>query len=175
MLGGLDDVPTNNWWTNDMLCCGNSLSSRDFVGGYFLQWAVVWALSCVAKSLGKSKACCGEHPSTVMPQGRTCCRCGEQVLQEFSRDLATEFPQKYWSETFYSVLCIHCEAHLKSLVHQVQGQCAPAVGETLQEGFHYVMEGPNLVFTEAYHMMRGNCCRSGCKHCVYGFKAHHAG
>ncbi|MFM8318063.1 MAG: DUF5522 domain-containing protein [Bacteroidota bacterium] len=36
------------------------------------------------------------------------------------------------------------------------------------------MEGSNLVFTEAYHMIRGYCCRSGCKHCVYGFKTPYA-
>lgn len=109
-----------------------------------------------------------------MPEGRTCSRCGEGVLQEFSRDLAAEFPPKYWEETFYSVLCADCEAHLKALLDKVKGHHAPAVGETLQEGLHYEMEGSNLVFTEAYLMMRGHCCRSGCKHCVYGFKAPYA-
>jgi hypothetical protein len=33
--------------------------------------------------------------------------------------------------------------------------------------FYY--EGPYLVFTEAYHLRRGYCCRSGCRHCPYGF------
>jgi hypothetical protein len=26
-----------------------------------------------------------------------------------------------------------------------------------------------LVFTEKYHLRRGYCCQSGCKHCPYGF------
>ncbi|MBI1317310.1 hypothetical protein GC167_10735 [bacterium] len=26
-----------------------------------------------------------------------------------------------------------------------------------------------LVFTEAYHLKRGYCCQSGCRHCPYGF------
>ena len=30
-------------------------------------------------------------------------------------------------------------------------------------------EGPYLVFTEAYHLRRGYCCQSGCRHCPYGF------
>ena len=30
-------------------------------------------------------------------------------------------------------------------------------------------EGPYLVFTEAYHLKRGYCCQSGCRHCPYGF------
>lgn len=27
-----------------------------------------------------------------------------------------------------------------------------------------------LVFTEAYHLKRGYCCKSGCRHCPYGFE-----
>ncbi|MEO6962656.1 MAG: DUF5522 domain-containing protein [Puia sp.] len=26
------------------------------------------------------------------------------------------------------------------------------------------------MFTEFYHISRGYCCRSGCRHCAYGFK-----
>jgi hypothetical protein len=37
------------------------------------------------------------------------------------------------------------------------------------EDFYF--EGPNLVFTAAYHLKRGSCCRSGCRHCPYGFAA----
>jgi hypothetical protein len=30
------------------------------------------------------------------------------------------------------------------------------------------MDGPYLVFTAAYHLKRGECCHSGCRHCPYG-------
>lgn len=30
-------------------------------------------------------------------------------------------------------------------------------------------DGPYLVFTEAYHLKRGYCCQSGCRHCPYGY------
>ncbi len=33
----------------------------------------------------------------------------------------------------------------------------------------YYFEGPYLVFTAAYHLKRGYCCGSGCRHCPYGF------
>jgi hypothetical protein len=33
----------------------------------------------------------------------------------------------------------------------------------------YYFDGPYLVFTEAYHLRRGFCCQSGCRHCPYGF------
>ena len=26
-----------------------------------------------------------------------------------------------------------------------------------------------VVFTEKYHLKRGYCCKSGCKHCPYGY------
>jgi len=29
-------------------------------------------------------------------------------------------------------------------------------------------EGPYLVFTAQYHLRRGSCCHSGCRHCPYG-------
>jgi len=31
----------------------------------------------------------------------------------------------------------------------------------------YYFEGPNLVFTAAYHLKRGFCCGSGCRHCPF--------
>jgi Family of unknown function (DUF5522) len=38
--------------------------------------------------------------------------------------------------------------------------------EDLQpEDFYY--EGPYLVFTAAYHLKRGYCCNSDCRHCPY--------
>jgi len=37
--------------------------------------------------------------------------------------------------------------------------------ELSPEDFYY--EGPYMVFTEAYHLKRGYCCNSGCRHCPY--------
>jgi hypothetical protein len=39
----------------------------------------------------------------------------------------------------------------------------------LKEDF-YLNEQGFMVFTEAYHLKRGYCCKSGCKHCPYGFR-----
>lgn len=36
------------------------------------------------------------------------------------------------------------------------------------EDFYF--ENGLLVFTAAYHLKRGYCCQSGCRHCPYGFK-----
>ena len=37
--------------------------------------------------------------------------------------------------------------------------------ELSPEDFYY--EGPYLVFTAAYHLRRGYCCNSDCRHCPY--------
>lgn len=34
------------------------------------------------------------------------------------------------------------------------------------EDFYW--DGPYLVFTAAYHLKRGECCGSHCRHCPYG-------
>ena len=37
----------------------------------------------------------------------------------------------------------------------------------LELGEDYYYEGPYLVFTAKYHLKRGSCCNSGCRHCPY--------
>jgi len=34
---------------------------------------------------------------------------------------------------------------------------------------YYLSPDGFIVFTEQYHLKRGYCCKSGCKHCPYGF------
>lgn len=36
------------------------------------------------------------------------------------------------------------------------------------EDYYFSPEGYK-VFTEKYHLKRGYCCRSGCRHCPYGY------
>ena len=39
------------------------------------------------------------------------------------------------------------------------------------EGEDYYWEGALMVFTARYHLARGYCCGSGCRHCPYYPKA----
>jgi len=41
----------------------------------------------------------------------------------------------------------------------------------LVEGEDFYREGAFVVFTAAYHLRRGRCCESGCRHCPFGFTA----
>ena len=35
---------------------------------------------------------------------------------------------------------------------------------------YYLSDDGYIVFTESYHLKRGCCCKSSCKHCPYDFK-----
>jgi hypothetical protein len=37
----------------------------------------------------------------------------------------------------------------------------------LVEGEDFYREGAYVVFTARYHLRRGYCCESGCRHCPY--------
>ncbi len=39
----------------------------------------------------------------------------------------------------------------------------------LEADDYYYSEEGYLVFTEGYHLKRGYCCQSGCRHCPFGF------
>jgi hypothetical protein len=41
--------------------------------------------------------------------------------------------------------------------------------DELVEGLDYYMENGFVVFTADYLRKRGFCCRSGCRHCPYGY------
>jgi hypothetical protein len=40
--------------------------------------------------------------------------------------------------------------------------------DRLVEGDDYYVEDGRWVFTAAYHLRRGYCCGSGCRHCPFG-------
>jgi hypothetical protein len=37
-----------------------------------------------------------------------------------------------------------------------------------EEDYYLSIEG-YIVFTDKYHLKRGYCCKSGCKHCPFGY------
>ncbi len=39
----------------------------------------------------------------------------------------------------------------------------------LTEEDYYLSPEGYIIFTEKYHLKRGYCCKSGCKHCPYGY------
>lgn len=39
----------------------------------------------------------------------------------------------------------------------------------IEEGDYYLTPEGYRCFTEQYHLKRGYCCQSGCRHCPYGY------
>ena len=37
-----------------------------------------------------------------------------------------------------------------------------------KDEYYHSSEG-YVIFTEKYHLKRGYCCKSGCKHCPFGY------
>jgi Family of unknown function (DUF5522)/Cysteine-rich CWC len=104
---------------------------------------------------------CGKcnMPLTCKADDIANCDCSSIALSDETR--------AFLSKTSYGCLCNACLLHFQSLVVQANAvDCKQVVEDT-----HYYMEGGFMVFTELYHMQRGYCCKSGCRHCVYGFKS----
>lgn len=41
----------------------------------------------------------------------------------------------------------------------------------IEEGDYYVTPEGYRCFTKQYHLKRGYCCESNCRHCPYGYNA----
>ncbi len=41
--------------------------------------------------------------------------------------------------------------------------------QNLEPDDYYTTQEGYIVFTEKYHLKRGYCCKSGCKHCPYNY------
>ena len=58
------------------------------------------------------------------------------------------------------------EAKKLSVSDELRAQ-QKAFAETPLQPEDFYMEGEFLVFTAAYHLRRGYCCNSDCRHCPY--------
>ncbi len=56
----------------------------------------------------------------------------------------------------------------KALNNNIAKDLPPS--KQLIQGIDYYIENLNFVFTAWHHLCRGYCCKSGCRHCPYGFK-----
>lgn len=83
------------------------------------------------------------------------CDCYQVSISESTVD--------YLKETKYNCLCNKCLTEVNDLVAK-----ADLLSSNLEEGIHYYIERGNYVFTELYHIKRGYCCGSKCRHCAYG-------
>lgn len=99
---------------------------------------------------------------TCLAENITSCGCSKVVLSNETKS--------FLANTFYDCLCADCLVELNQLVSKEKLYPFPGRGGDLLEDIHYYQEEDYRVFTEFYLLSRGYCCRSGCRHCPYGFK-----
>lgn len=89
------------------------------------------------------------------------CQCTEVTLSEAAR--------QFLEQTNYDCLCKKCLAEINGLTQDATLADFPRRREQFVEGLHFYKENGLWVFTEFYHLLRGRCCQSGCRHCAYGY------
>jgi hypothetical protein len=97
------------------------------------------------------------------------CNVGDVIRCQCSGVLLREKTRQFLDKTYWGCLCVGCLKEINDLVSAVEDAPFPK-GNELIEGKHYYNEHGFMVFTELYHLHRGACCNSGCRHCAYGFK-----
>jgi hypothetical protein len=90
------------------------------------------------------------------------CECSKVILNGDTKE--------YLTKTKYDCLCNSCLTALDNLIIEAKKYQFPKHPNEMIEGIHFYIERGYLVFTELYHLLRGKCCQSGCRHCAYGFK-----
>ena len=77
---------------------------------------------------------------------------------------------EFLASAYYDCLCKNCLAQIDKMLLAAEGQNFPSQKEMLKEGLHYYKEKGKTVYTEFYHLLRGQCCqKDDCTHCAYGF------
>jgi hypothetical protein len=89
------------------------------------------------------------------------CQCSTVSLSDATR--------KFLANTHFGCLCAGCLTDIEGKVLLTKGKSFPKPQDQI-ENVHYYIENGFYVFTEHYHLLRGSCCQSGCRHCPYGYQ-----
>ena len=93
------------------------------------------------------------------------CRANDISKCDCAKIEITKETTRFLKQTNYNCLCNECLSQVDQLVvmsEEIPKKMIPKI--------HYYIENGNYVFTELYHIQRGYCCGSGCRHCAYGFR-----
>lgn len=114
----------------------------------------------------KNKVCTQcKTPITCQPEAIDHCDCSQVQLSLDTR--------VFLRSSFHKCLCTPCLKKMNQLVSEAKSSVFPRNRSEMIEGVHYYIEHGYFVFTELYHLLKGQCCQNGCRHCVYGFKNRH--
>ena len=109
-------------------------------------------------------------PGTTESRVSTCSRCGARNGIHKGTSSDKEKLNDFLGIAYFTTLCQNCSEEIISLREEASKIPIDQPGTKLIEGVHFYMEKDLMVFTELYHMAKGYCCKSGCRHCAYGYK-----
>jgi hypothetical protein len=98
------------------------------------------------------------------------CRMGDPSRCQCSEVLLSAQTRAFLEQTDFDCLCKNCLSDINQKFALLAQETFPN-SQNLRANFHYYVENGLWVFTENYHLLRGHCCQSGCRHCPYGFSA----
>lgn len=156
--------------------CGNFKNSKSFqrFNTILTKWEKVYNINCKYE---KCFLILHKNINSLNLQLNFCPRCNIsfECKKEDISNCQCNFPiaketKEFISKTNYNCLCKNCLKHYNQLVLLFNNHTFPTHKDQLIEGLHYYIENQYLVFSEFYHLLRGYCCKNGCRHCVYGNK-----
>lgn len=104
---------------------------------------------CSSKAIN---ACwCAQYPALLSPEEGVACLCRDclkEILLPRARAIVAD------------ILAGRRENDIRDLY--------PQPSRKLIEGLDFYREGGLMVLTAWFHLKRGYCCGSGCRHCAYG-------
>jgi len=98
------------------------------------------------------------------------CKVGDVVNCQCNTVVLSPETQLFLDGTNFDCLCAACLQDFNLMQSKSAVFAFPKQREEMIENLHYYIENGYWVFTEFYHFLRGQCCQSGCRHCVYGFQ-----
>ena len=79
---------------------------------------------------------------------------------EVQRQLAEAHPVR-------ACLCRECLVRFSAPADEAMSGTPSPASPPVEGTDYYLDEFGRMVFTAAYHLKRGHCCDSGCRHCPY--------
>ncbi|MFK7932398.1 MAG: DUF5522 domain-containing protein [Saprospiraceae bacterium] len=95
---------------------------------------------------------CSAYPPLLSPSAATSCLCPDCLK---------------------TTIKLQTEQHAQAIMQGERENDVPQIAgnsKRLQEGIDFYKEKGLYVFKAWYHLKRGSCCGSGCRHCPYAYK-----
>jgi hypothetical protein len=121
--------------------------------------------ACEPTPLPAAPAICGPERCPLCGQPNDCQLCTTAAYKGPCWCEAADIPHELLARVPAELRNKACVC--RACVNNFRATCASNSPQTVRPGDFYFDPGGLMVFTAAYHLRRGYCCGSGCRHCPY--------